>query len=214
MHLSQIEFIAPKNCDLCPRLANFIDQQRHKFPHWYNGAVPSFGPVSAPVLILGLAPGLRGANATGRPFTGDFAGQVLYETLIKLELADGTFQPDGQDDLHLRDIRITNAVKCVPPQNKPTAVEIATCRPFLSAELEKMHHLRAIFVLGRIAHETVLRHFNLRPADYPFKHDIEHKLPNGLVLISSYHCSRYNVQTRRLSPAMFEQACKRILGFT
>lgn len=210
---AQLDFIAPKTCQKCARLADFIDGHRDKYPQWHNGPVPSFGPIDASILILGLAPGLRGANATGRPFTGDFAGKVLYDALLEIGLASGDYQAHVQDSLHLHHIRIANAVRCVPPQNKPIAAEIAMCRPYLSDEIAAMNKLRAIFVLGRIAHETVLRHFGLKLADYPFAHDQELALPNGLVLISSYHCSRYNVQTNRLTIEMFGAVCQRLKSF-
>jgi len=210
---AQLDFIAPKTCQKCARLADFIDSHRDKYPQWHNGPVPSFGPIDASILILGLAPGLRGANATGRPFTGDFAGKVLYDALLEIGLASGDYQAHAQDSLHLHHIRIANAVRCVPPQNKPIAAEIAMCRPYLSDEIAAMNKLRAIFVLGRIAHETVLRHFGLKLADYPFAHDQELALPNGLVLISSYHCSRYNVQTNRLTIEMFGAVCQRLKSF-
>lgn len=210
---AQLDFIAPKTCQKCARLADFIDSHRDKYPQWHNGPVPSFGPIVASILILGLAPGLRGANATGRPFTGDFAGKVLYDALLEIGLASGDYQAHAQDSLHLHHIRIANAVRCVPPQNKPIAVEIAMCRPYLSDEIAAMNKLKAIFVLGRIAHETVLRHFGLKLADYPFAHDQELALPNGLVLISSYHCSRYNVQTNRLTIEMFGAVCQRLKSF-
>ncbi len=208
-----LDHVAPQDCRKCPRLARFIDSYRESHPDWHNGPVPSFGAASASVLILGLAPGLRGANASGRPFTGDFAGMVLYETLLKLGLASGSYAASRDDGLQLAGIRIANAVRCVPPQNKPVAAEIANCRPFLSAELAAMPNLRAIFVLGRIAHDTVLRHFSLRAADYPFAHDSEQPLPNALRLISSYHCSRYNIQTNRLTRQMFETVCRRLLAY-
>lgn len=210
---AQLDFIAPKTCQKCPRLADFIDSHRDKYPQWHNGPVPSFGPIDASILILGLAPGLRGANATGRPFTGDFAGKVLYDALLEIGLASGDYQAHAQDSLHLHHIRIANAVRCVPPQNKPIAAEIAMCRPYLSDEIAAMNKLKAIFVLGRIAHETVLRHFGLKLADYPFAHDQELALPNGMVLISSYHCSRYNVQTNRLTIEMFGAVCQRLKSF-
>lgn len=214
MPSSQLDFIAPKGCRECQRLADFIDSHREKHPEWHNGPVPSFGSIDAPILILGLAPGLRGANATGRPFTGDFAGKVLYDALLKIGLASGRYDAHIEDNLHLNHVRIANAVRCVPPQNKPIAAEIAMCRPYLSDELARMKNLKAIFVLGRIAHETVLRHFSLKLADYAFSHDNELSLPNGLKLISSYHCSRYNVQTNRLTIEMFDKVCQRLKAFT
>ena len=214
MSSSQLDFVAPKDCRKCARLADFIDSHRDKYPEWHNGPVPSFGPIDASILILGLAPGLRGANATGRPFTGDFAGKVLYDALLEIGLASGDYQADTKDSLTLNQIRIANAVRCVPPKNKPVAAEIAMCRPYLSDEIAAMKKLEAIFVLGRIAHETILRHFDLKLSDYPFAHNQETLLPNGLMLISSYHCSRYNVQTNRLTIEMFRDVCQRLKNFT
>jgi len=211
---SQLDFVAPESCRKCARLANFIDSHRVAQPDWHNGPVPSFGPIEASILILGLAPGLRGANATGRPFTGDFAGKVLYDALTKIGLASGNYAAHANDGLVLRHVRIANAVRCVPPQNKPVAAEIAMCRPYLSQEIAAMTGLKAIFVLGRIAHETVLRHFGLKLADYRFSHDQALELPNGLKLISSYHCSRYNVQTNRLTTQMFDKVCARLTAFS
>lgn len=208
--MSELDYIAPRDCTLCPRLAAYLDTQRAQNPDWYNAPVPSFGPVSARLLILGLAPGRRGANATGRPFTGDGAGNTLYKALLEHRLATGSYSPDGRDDLALPDVRISNAVRCVPPQNKPTAEEIKTCRPYLQTELAKMPHLQMILSLGRISHETVLRHFGLRLPDFPFAHGASHLLPNGLYLVDSYHCSRYNTQTRRLTQTMFDDVLRLI----
>ena len=199
---NQIDFIAPMGCQKCSRLSAYIAMQRLKYPDWHNAPVPSFGSIDARILIVGLAPGRRGANATGRPFTGDFAGKILYAALLKLGLASGIYSAHKDDTLRLDGVRITNAVRCLPPQNKPVANEIANCRPYLDTEMQAMTQLKAIFVLGRIAHETILRHFHLPIADYPFRHDEMQTLPNGLSLISSYHCSRYNIQTKRLSVAM------------
>ena len=210
----QLDYVAPLTCRKCARLAAFINHHRDQKPDWHNNPVPSFGPVTASVLILGLAPGLRGANATGRPFTGDFAGQVLYDALIKTGFASGTYQAIANDSIQLRDVRISNAVRCVPPQNKPNAAEIATCRPYLSKELGQMKDLKIILALGRIAHETILRHFRLRLKDFPFRHNRLQKLPNGLLMLSSYHCSRYNVQTNRLSLAMFDEVCAHLQRLT
>lgn len=207
---AQLDFVAPQTCRKCSRLADFIDSQRIAHPDWHNNPVPSFGPIDAPVLILGLAPGLRGANATGRPFTGDFAGQVLYDALLACGLADGPYNAHKDDGLTLRQVRVSNAVRCVPPQNKPTSTEIATCRPFLSQELSQMKNLRLILSLGRISHETCLRHFGLKLSSYPFSHNSLHTLPSGIKLLSSYHCSRYNIQTGRLSQDMFLAVCLRL----
>ena len=207
---SQLDFVAPVTCRKCERLAAFIDSHREKQPGWHNNPVPSFGPITAGVLVLGLAPGLRGANATGRPFTGDFAGKVLYDGLIKSGFASGEYQARPDDTIQLHNVRISNAVRCVPPQNKPTAAEIAMCRPYLSSELEQMTQMRAILALGRIAHETILRHFGLKLKAFPFAHNHLQELPNGLKLLSSYHCSRYNVQTGRLTLEMFDEVCDRL----
>jgi uracil-DNA glycosylase family 4 len=213
MACDQLDYVAPVTCRKCVRLAGFIDGYRLSHPEWHNGPVPSFGSLDASILILGLAPGLRGANATGRPFTGDFAGKILYETLLEHTLASGTYQAMCDDGLALNGVRIANAVRCVPPQNKPVAAEIAMCRPYLSTEIRQMPNLKAIFVLGRIAHDTVLRHFDLKLARYPFAHNQELTLPNGLSLVSSYHCSRYNIQTNRLTKQMFSEVCQRLKRF-
>ena len=196
--------IAPLSCDKCPRLVDFLASHKAKQPDWHNAPVPSFGGRDARLLIIGLAPGLRGANATGRPFTGDFAGDVLYQGLMKAGMTTGQFKADGQDNLKLQKVRITNAVRCVPPQNKPTPAEIQNCRPYLTQELTLMTDLKLFLVLGRIAHDTLLRHYGLKPKDYPFAHGSLHTLPDGRQLLSSYHCSRYNVQTKRLSVAQFQ----------
>ena len=211
---NQIDYVAPLSCQKCKRLADFIDSHRAQKPDWHNNPVPSFGPITAPILILGLAPGLRGANATGRPFTGDFAGQVLYNALLKTGFATGTYLATADDDIRLTGVRITNAVRCVPPQNKPNAAEIAACRPYLSEELAQMKKLSVLLALGRIAHETILRHFELRSKDFPFHHNHLHHLPNGLKMLSSYHCSRYNVQTNRLSLNMFDEVCVHLHSLT
>ncbi|MCB9931690.1 MAG: uracil-DNA glycosylase [Alphaproteobacteria bacterium] len=198
------------DCARCPRLAAFRAEQRAAFPDWHNAPVPSFGPESARLLIVGLAPGLRGANRTGRPFTGDYAGDLLYATLLGHGLARGSYGADPADGLELVDCRIVNAVRCLPPQNKPTGAEIAACRPYLAGELTGMPNLRAVIALGRIAHESVVRALGERPARFPFAHAAQHAV-GGLVLADSYHCSRYNTQTRRLTPAMFEAVFAAIL---
>ena len=177
---------------------------REKRPDWHNAPVQSFGPADARLLIVGLAPGLRGANRTGRPFTGDFAGNLLYHTLIKCGLATGQYGAEASDGLQLVATRITNSVRCVPPENKPLPVEIATCQPFLIAELATLQDLRVILALGLIAHQQVLRLFGLRVAAYPFGHNRQFTLPGGLTLIDSYHCSRQNTSTKRLTTPMFE----------
>jgi uracil-DNA glycosylase family 4 len=193
-----------RDCGLCPRLAAFRAAQRQAHPDWFNAPVPSFGELSASLLIVGLAPGLRGANRTGRPFTGDFAGDLLYRSLLKYGFAAGRYAADPADGLALRHARIANAVRCVPPQNRPEPGEVAACRPFLAAELAAMPRLRAILALGAIAHHAALAAKGLKRAAYPFAHGALHALPDGTLLADSYHCSRLNTNTGRLTPAMFE----------
>ena len=195
----------PRDCPACPRLAAFRRDARIRLPDGYNGAVPPFGGLEARLLIVGLAPGLKGANRTGRPFTGDYAGDLLYATLGKFGLAEGDYAARADDGLTLRNCRITNAVRCVPPQNKPVPEEFTACRPFLVSEIAAMPRLKAILALGKGAHDQTLRALKVRPAGaYPFKHGGQHRLPNGLLLAASYHCSRYNTNTRRLTVPMFE----------
>lgn len=191
-----------RECPLCPRLVRFREQARAREPNWHNAPVPSFGSPDARVLIVGLAPGLRGANRTGRPFTGDYAGTLLYQTLSDVGLSRGTFDARPDDGLVLIDTMLTNAVRCVPPENKPTGEEIATCRPFLAATMAAMPKLRVMVALGRIAHESALRALGASPARFPFRHAARHEV-GRVVLHDSYHCSRYNTQTRRLTPEMF-----------
>ncbi len=193
----------PRDCPLCPRLVDFRARNRERLPHCHNAPVESFGPGSARLLVVGLAPGLKGANCSGRPFTGDFAGDLLYATLLRYGFARGTYGARPDDGLELVDCRITNAVRCVPPENKPTGEEIRTCRRFLSATIEAMPHLEAIVTLGRIAHESVVGALGGRRAALPFGHGARHEV-GALRLYASYHCSRYNTQTRRLTPQMFE----------
>ena len=194
-----------RDCPLCPRLAAFRETQRRAHPEWFNAPVPSFGDDWPQLLIVGLAPGLRGANRTGRPFTGDFAGDLLYRTLLKSGLAEGSYAAHPDDGLALRRVRITNAVRCVPPQNKPEPGEIAACRPFRAAVLAAPPGPKAILALGGIAHNAVLAAKALRRADYPFAHGAMHDLTDGVMLADSYHCSRLNTNTGRLTPAMFEK---------
>ena len=193
-----------RDCSLCPRLAAFRETQRAAHFDWFNAPVPSFGPDSAELLIVGLAPGLRGANRTGRPFTGDFAGDLLYRTLLKFGFAVGNYAAHPQDGLALHRARITNAVRCVPLQNRPEPTEIEACGRFLAAEMARLPRLRAILALGAIAHNAVLAAKGLRRPGYPFAHGAIHELPDGAVLADSYHCSRLNTNTGRLTPAMFE----------
>ena len=196
-------------CRRCPRLAAFLDAVRLEEPTYYCRPVPAFGEPKARLLIVGLAPGKHGANRTGRPFTGDFAGILLYETLNKFGLASAPKSVAADDALKLIDTRISNAVKCLPPENKPLPIEIKTCNDFLRVELEKSPEVQVIVALGLVAHGAVLRAFGLRSAAYPFSHGAEHVLSDDRVLIDSYHCSRYNTQTRRLTTPMFESVIGR-----
>lgn len=194
---------APKECDLCPRLRQFILDQREKEPDWFNGAVPSFGDDAAELLIIGLAPGLTGANRTGRPFTGDWAGDLLYATLAKFGFSTGTYDKHPNDGLSLKGAMITNAVRCVPPQNKPVGAEINQCRPFLVSRIEALKHARVLLCLGKISHDSTIRALGGRLKDHSFGHMSEYQL-GGYVILSSYHCSRYNTNTGRLTEEMFE----------
>jgi uracil-DNA glycosylase family 4 len=191
-----------RNCPLCPRLAEFRAEARAKEPDWHNSPVASFGDAAAQLLIVGLAPGLQGANRTGRPFTGDYAGDLLYATLLEYGFAKGVYQARPDDGLKLVDCRISNAVRCVPPQNKPLPAEINTCRPFLATTIATMPKLRAIVLLGRIAHDSTLKALGLRSAAAPFGHGAVHRAGH-LKLYDSYHCSRYNTNTGVLTPKMF-----------
>ena len=198
-----------RNCPLCPRLATFRDAARAREPSWFNSPVPSFGDPDGRLLIVGLAPGLQGANRTGRPFTGDLAGNLLYPTLLEFGFADGIYQARPDDGLTLVDCRISNAVRCVPPQNKPLPAEINTCRQFLSATIEAMPRLRAVVALGRVAHESMLRVLGLRNSAAPFAHGAMHQA-GALRLYDSYHCSRYNTNTRVLTPEMFRSVFAKV----
>jgi uracil-DNA glycosylase family 4 len=193
-----------RDCPLCPRLAGFRDAQRTAHPDWFNAPVASFGDAQAELLIVGLAPGLRGANRTGRPFTGDYAGELLYQTLRKFGFSAGTYAAHPEDGLSLHRARITNAVRCVPPQNRPDPAEIGACRPFLVAEIAGLPKLLAVLALGAIAHNSALAALGLRRAAFPFAHGALHDLPDGLILADSYHCSRLNTNTGKLTAAMFE----------
>jgi uracil-DNA glycosylase family 4 len=191
------------DCPLCPRLAAFRLANRAAKPGWHNAPVPSFGPLDAPLLVVGMAPGLRGANRTGRPFTGDHAGLLLYAALLRYGLARGTYGADPGDGLELTGCRIVNAVRCVPPANLPLPAEVAACNTFLTGEIQAMPQLRAILALGVLAHNAVLRTLGLKPARLPFGHGKLHDLPDGRRLADSYHVSRYNTNTGRLTEAMF-----------
>jgi uracil-DNA glycosylase family 4 len=198
-----------RNCPLCPRLAEFRATSRAKEPAWFNAPVPSFGDPNGRLLIVGLAPGLQGANRTGRPFTGDYAGDLLYATLLEYGFAKGRYQARPDDGLKLVDCRISNAVHCVPPQNKPLPAEINTCRQFLAANIAAMPNLCAIVPLGRIAHDTLLKTLKLRNAAAPFAHGAVHQV-GTLKVYDSYHCSRYNTNTGVLTPAMFRQVFAKV----
>jgi uracil-DNA glycosylase len=209
-HLSPLDPLQAKNCVgatepqrdciFCPRLANFREGNRARFPEWFNAPVPSFGSANAALLIVGLAPGLKGANRTGRPFTGDYAGVLLYQTLLEFGFAAGKYEERSDDSLVLVNCRITNGVRCVPPANKPFPDEIAACRGFLAATLREMQNLRAILALGRIAFDTTLRALG---KSGKFAHGAAIDLDQGCKLFSSYHCSRYNTNTGRLTEKMF-----------
>ena len=205
-----------KDCPLCPRLCDFRAANRTAYPDFHNGAVASFGSHDAALLIVGLAPGLKGANRTARPFTGDYAGDLLYASLKRHGLSRGNYGARKDDGYELLGVRITNAVRCVPPENKPTPAEINTCRQFLIAEIEAMKNLRAIFTLGQIAHQSVISTLKLKKKDHGFAHGARHEA-NGLTIVASYHCSRYNTNTGVLTEAMFDAAlaeAKRAAGCT
>ena len=203
----------PQDCPLCPRLAAFRHEWRAKEPDWYNAPVDTFlpraGAQTVELLVVGLAPGVRGANRTGRPFTGDYAGDLLYATLKTFGFARGEFEARPDDSLELVGAAITNAVRCVPPENKPTGPEINTCRPFLTPTIEGLPRLRALVTLGRIAHDSTLRALGVRLKDAPFSHGGQHDL-GGLHLVSSYHCSRYNTNTGVLTTPMFEDVFRAV----
>jgi uracil-DNA glycosylase family 4 len=193
-----------RDCRLCPRLKAFRDDWRAREPDWFNAPVHSFGPLGARLLIVGLAPGLRGANRTGRPFTGDYAGDLLYDTLGRFGFAEGSYAAKPDDGLALVDARITNAVRCVPPENKPVGEEIKQCRDFLKATIAEMSNLAAVVLLGRIAHDSTVAALGRRLTALPFGHGAQHAL-DRLTLFDSYHCSRYNTNTGVLTPDMFRE---------
>jgi uracil-DNA glycosylase len=192
-------------CVDCPRLASHLSHVRECYPHYYARPVPPFGDPRARLLIVGLAPGKHGANASGRPFTGDYAGILLYQTLHKFGFADRPESLSAKDRLTLKNCRITNAVKCLPPENKPTSKEITNCNRYLRSELEGLTASSVILALGHIAHKAVLYALKLKQSDYAFAHCSHYVLPNGSYLLDSYHCSRYNTQTKRLTAVMFEE---------
>ncbi len=193
---------AKPDCSLCPRLVTYRQENAQKNPAWFNGAVPSFGVENASFLIIGLAPGVTGANKTGRPFTGDWAGELLYSTLDHFGFSKGQYNQRGDDELELVNTMITNAVRCVPPQNKPIGSEIKQCRPYLKARIEQLPNLKIMLCLGKIAHDSTIAAFGARQKDYPFGHTHRHEI-NDYVIYDSYHCSRYNTNTGRLTTEMF-----------
>jgi uracil-DNA glycosylase family 4 len=195
-------------CALCPRLFEFRKKNQAAHPKWFNAPVPAFGALTSRLLIVGLAPGLRGANLTGRPFTGDYAGDLLYATLLENGFATGVYDKRTDDGLMLQDCRITNAVKCVPPENKPVGAEINTCNDFLAAEIAAMANLQIILTLGGIAHGAVLKSMGEKKSSFKFAHAAHHRFGNGMSMINSYHCSRYNTNTGRLTTEMFDQVFK------
>jgi uracil-DNA glycosylase len=197
------------DCPRCPRLVAFRNNWRAREPEWFNAPVGSFGPRQARLLIVGLAPGLRGANRTGRPFTGDYAGDLLYGVLGEFGFAEGHYQARPDDGLKLIDCRITNTVRCVPPENKPVPDEISNCQEFLVSTIKEMPRLRAVLALGRIAHESFVVSSGARRAEYPFGHGRSHAI-SGMTLFDSYHCSRYNTNTGVLTPKMFGEVFAKI----
>ena len=203
---------APRDCPLCPRLVAFRHECRSEHPAWWNAPVPAFGDRKAWLGVIGLAPGKHGANRTGRPFTGDFAGDLLYATLLKFGLAEGEYRADPADGLLLKGAIILNAVKCLPPQNKTLPQEEANCRPFLMEGIAALPNLTTFIALGKVAHDSLCRSFGLPVARAKFAHGAEHALPGGKRLIDSYHCSRYNQNTRRLDAAMFEAVFEQALA--
>lgn len=218
MHLTTPASLSPlpeaepdRDCPLCPRLVAFREQCRTEHPDWYNAPVPAFGDREAWLGIVGLAPGKHGANRTGRPFTGDYAGDLLFATFAKFGLSEGAYRADPDDGLRLKGAIIINAVKCLPPANKPEPLEIRTCQTFLTQHLELLKNVRVLIALGQIAHTSACRVLGLRLADAKFGHGAEHRAPDGRILIDSYHCSRYNTNTGRLTTAMFETVFARAI---
>ena len=201
----------PRDCPLCPRLVAFREELRTQYPDWWNAPVPAFGDPGAWLGIVGLAPGKHGANRTGRPFTGDFAGILMFQTLLKFGLAEGAYAERIDDGLSLVGTAIINSVRCLPPQNKPLPEEIATCRSYYTLALGSMPQMRILVALGQIAHGSAVRSAGGKLSQYKFGHLAEHRLPDGRILIDSYHCSRYNQNTRVLSPEMFEAVFARAL---
>lgn len=212
MTAAQLPAAPGRDCALCPRLAEYRQANRSANPDWHNAPVPSFGALDARLLVVGLAPGVRGANRTGRPFTGDYAGVLLYQTLLKFGLATGGYGATPDDGLQLRDCRVTNAVRCVPPGNLPSPAEVKACNQYLTAEMTAMPRLRGVLALGGVAHQATLRARGLRQSHLPFRHGEVYELPDGLLLADSYHVSRLNTNTGRLTPAMFEATVEMLLA--
>ena len=210
MNYGTVSAMFDPHCRLCPRLARHLKGVKRDYPGYFSAPVPAFGDPDARLLVVGLAPGLHGANATGRPFTGDFAGILLYQTLHRFGYASAAESVNLSDGLTLTDCRISNAVKCLPPENKPTGDEINTCNRFLRHEIASSEAVEVIVALGTIAHNAVLKAYQVTLSAYPFGHAQEHRLPDGRLLIDSYHCSRYNTQTGRLTEAMFEQVFTKV----
>ena len=202
---------APRDCPLCPRLVDYRLRLRAEHPDWWNAPVPAFGDPEAWLAIVGLAPGMWGANRTGRPFTGDHSGHLFFATLLKLGLATGDYRERVDDGVRLQGAVVLNSVKCLPPQNKPTPAEVVNCRRYYEAALPLLPKVRVMVALGRIAHDNALRSAGVRLTDHPFAHCAEHLLPDGRILLDSYHCSRYNQNTGRLTSGMFEAVFARAL---
>jgi uracil-DNA glycosylase family 4 len=201
----------PRDCALCPRLASYRAANAAEHPDWFNAPVPSFGPVDARLLVVGMAPGVKGANRTGRPFTGDHAGLLLYQTLLKFHRGRGTYKAEPDDGVTLHDTRITNAVRCVPPANLPKPAEVTTCNVYLQRELQNLPRLKAVLALGVLAHAAVLRACGIPVTRIRFRHGAIHELPDGTMLANSYHVSRYNTSTKRLTTEMFETVVRDLL---
>ena len=202
----------PRDCPRCPRLVAFREALRVEHPDWWNAPVPAFGDPQAWLAIIGLAPGKHGANRTGRPFTGDGAGPLLFHTLSRFGLAAGTYQARPDDDFHLTGAIIVNSVRCLPPENKPTPEEVRTCRPFAEAQVAALPNARVFVALGQIAHQSAVKILGGKLPKCRFAHLAEHRMPDGRILIDSYHCSRYNQNTGRLTPAMFEAVFARAVA--
>lgn len=194
-----------RDCDRCPRLRQFLLDLRESHPSYYNAPVPSFGDPAPKLLIIGLAPGMHGANQTGRPFTGDWAGDLLYDAIERYGFSKGKYDARADDGLQLSGVMITNAVRCLPPQNKPIGAECSNCRPFLTDQIKDLTSLRALLCLGKVSHDNTLRALGLKLKDYPFGHGVKYEVAEGLTLFTSYHCSRYNTNTKRLTEDMFMQ---------